>query len=240
MSIIMRAKTLTFRILRYKPGKIDPPLFQEFQVLVNEDMSVLDVLEKIRLEQDSSLMYRHSCHHSSCGTCACKINGKEKLTCVTKTFSLETETITLEPLDGFRREGDLVVDMTGFYGAIADDWTYIRKTEQVRSTALPEDVIAYTRLESCIECGSCVSACPAVQNESQFMGPAALAAIHNELLNFPEKEQVLLQLAGSEHGERWCERAIECSRVCPTQVSPAKHILDLRKALGKSENTPQN
>ncbi|GAK55783.1 succinate dehydrogenase and fumarate reductase iron-sulfur protein [Candidatus Vecturithrix granuli] len=235
----MKERTLRFCILRYKPGKIDPPRFQGFHLPVNEDMSVLDALEKIRLEQDSSLMYRHSCHHSSCGTCACKINGKEKLTCVTKVFALETETVTLEPLDGFRKEGDLVVNMTGFYDEIADDWTYIRKTEQVHSTALPEDVTAYTRLESCIECGSCVSACPAVHEESQFMGPAALATLHNELLKFPEKEQELLLLAGSKHGERWCERAIECSRVCPTQVSPAKHILDLRKALGKVEKIPQ-
>jgi succinate dehydrogenase / fumarate reductase iron-sulfur subunit len=234
----MKEKTVTFHILRYKPGKIDPPRFQEFHLSVNEDMSVLDALEKIRLEQDSSLMYRHSCHHSSCGTCACKINGKRKAHCVTKVFALEKETITLEPLDSFRKEGDLVVDMTGFYDDIADGWTYIRKTEQVHSTALPEGVTAYTRLESCIECGSCVSACPAAHDESQFMGPAALAAIHNELVKFPEKERELLQFAGGEHGERWCKRAIECSRVCPTQVAPAKQILDLRKALDNIENTP--
>lgn len=232
----MQEKTLTFRIFRYKPGKIDPPGFEDFQIAINEDMSVLDALEKIRLEQDSSLMYRHSCHHSSCGTCACKINGREKLTCVTNVLALEAETITLEPLDGFRKEGDLVVDMSGFYKYIDEDWTYLRESEQAQSTALPEDLSVYTRLENCIECGSCVSACPAVREGNAFMGPAALAAIHNEMLKFPEEEQELLQLAGGEHGERWCERAIECSRVCPTQVAPAKHILDLRKTLEKQKS----
>ena len=227
----MKEKTLAFRIFRYKPGKIDPPRFENFQILVNEEMSVLDALEKIRLEHDSSLMYRHSCHHSSCGTCACKINGKEQLACVTNVLALEAETITVEPLDGFRKEGDLVVDMTGFYEYIDEDWTYLQQSEQVQSTALPEDTPAYTRLETCIECGSCVSACPVVREGSPFMGPAALAAIHNELLKSPEKERELLQLAGGEHGERWCERAIECSRVCPTLVAPARHILDLRKTL---------
>jgi succinate dehydrogenase/fumarate reductase-like Fe-S protein len=65
------------------------------------------------------------------------------------------------------------------------------------------------------------------------MGPAAMAAINNELTKSPEKRNELLDLAGSDQGERWCERAIACSRVCPTRVAPAKHIADLRKALAK-------
>jgi succinate dehydrogenase / fumarate reductase iron-sulfur subunit len=228
------AKKLVFRIFRFKPGVIDPPRFQDFEVFVTEVMSVLDVLEKIRLEQDATLMYRHSCHHSSCGTCACKINGKEKLACVTKAVELQTDVITLEPIDGFRKESDLVVDMTGFYDHIAEDREYLRKSEQVQSTEMPEGMTAFTRFESCIECGSCVSACPVAHENSPFMGPAAMAAINNELAKFPEKREELLKLAGGGKGERWCERAIECSRVCPTKVAPAKHIIDLRKALGKS------
>jgi succinate dehydrogenase / fumarate reductase iron-sulfur subunit len=231
----METQMLTFRIFRFKPGLIDPPKFQNFELLVNEDMSVLDALEKIRLEQDGTLMYRHSCHHSACGTCACKINGKEKLSCVTKALNLQADIITLEPLDGFRREGDLVVNMAGFYDDIADDWNYLRHSERVQSTILPEEVSVFTRLETCIECGSCVSACPVVHNESPFMGPAALAAINNELLKSPEKQGMLLELAGNEQGERWCERAFKCSRVCPTKVAPAKHILDLRKMLEKNQ-----
>ena len=229
----MNSQTLTFHIFRFKPGLIEPPKFQNFEVVVNEDMSVLDALEKIRLEQDPGLMYRHSCHHSSCGTCACKMNGKERLTCVTKALSLQTDIITLEPLDGFRREGDLVVDMTGFYDHIADDWEYRRQSEYGQSTTLPEEVSTFTRLESCIECGSCVSACPAAHKDSPFIGPAALAALNTERTKFPEEREELLYTAGGEQGERWCERAIECSRVCPTNVAPARHIAELRKALGK-------
>ena len=79
----MLTKIITLRILRYKPGHIDPPRYQEFSLEADPDMSVLDALEAIRLKQDSSLMYRQSCHHSSCGTCACKINGRERLNCIT-------------------------------------------------------------------------------------------------------------------------------------------------------------
>lgn len=228
----MESHTRTFRIFRFKAGLPDPPRFQDFTISVDEDMSVLDALEKIRLEQDATLMYRHSCHHSACGTCACKINGKEQLTCITKVLKLQTDIITLEPLDGFRKEGDLVVDMTGFYAYISETWDYLRRSESPRPQELPDGISEFTRFENCIECGSCVSACPVTHSENAFMGPAALAAINNELVKSPEQRDELLTLAGSENGERWCERAIECSRVCPTGVAPAKHILDLRKALG--------
>ena len=97
----MKTKTVTFRILRYKPNRIDPPRFQNFSLKIEPDVSVLDALEKIRLEQDNTLMYRHSCHHSSCGTCACRINGEERLTCITKLADLEGDIITLTPLKGF-------------------------------------------------------------------------------------------------------------------------------------------
>ena len=229
----MIEQTLIFRISCFKPGVIDPPRFQDFPVRVNASMSILDALETIRLEQDATLMYRHSCHHSCCGTCACKINGVEKLTCITNVLKLQTEIITLEPLERFHRKGDLVVEMQDFYTDIAEDWAYIRESDGVQSQIMPEGIKRFTRLENCIECGSCVSACPVVQTDKPFMGPAAMAAIQNELLKSPEKRAELLTLAGGERGERWCERALDCIKVCPTEVYPARHIADLRRALGK-------
>ncbi len=228
-SIQFTAKTVTFRILRYKPNRIDPPRFQDFSLQVKPDMSVLDGLEKIRLEQDNTLMYRHSCHHSSCGTCACKINGKERLTCITKITDLQDDTITLTPLEGFKPIGDLVVDMSRFYKNYSEDWSYLRRSEKIKSTRRPAGIKHFTRFENCIECGACISACPVTHNSKAFLGPALLAAVNNELKKSPQKSADLLSLAGSKRGERMCERAVNCSRVCPTKVYPAKHIADLRR-----------
>jgi len=66
------------------------------------------------------------------------------------------------------------------------------------------------------------------------MGPAALAAIHNQMAKNPPDADELLQLAGSGRGERWCERALACSRVCPAGVNPARLIADLRREIKKS------
>jgi succinate dehydrogenase / fumarate reductase iron-sulfur subunit len=126
----MTIRNITFKIQRYKPRHIDPPQFQEFTLDVDPNTSILAGLEKIRLEQDKTLMYRRSCHHSSCGTCACKINGVERLTCITKIHELEGDTITLIPLEGFKPIGDLVVDMNRFYDDISEDWSYLKKLKK--------------------------------------------------------------------------------------------------------------
>jgi succinate dehydrogenase / fumarate reductase iron-sulfur subunit len=231
----MKEKKVTFKILRYKPAVIDPPEFQEFELSVNKTMSVLDCLEKIRLEQDLSLMYRHSCHHSSCGTCACKINGKEKLTCITKVSGPAGEIITLEPLDRFKQIGDLVCEMYDFYRDISPSWTYLKATDNLNSPDLPDGIQAI-QFENCIECGACVSACPVASKNRGFMGPAALSALHNEMKKSPQKKTDLMSLAGGKRGESCCERALACSRVCPTAVYPARHIADLRRMLIKTRD----
>ena len=225
----MPIEKVTFKILRYKPGHIDPPRFQEFTLDLDPDISVLDGLEKIRLERDNTLMYRRSCHHSSCGTCACKINGVERLTCITRIRELKGDTITLEPLQGFKPLGDLAVDMRSFYDDLSEDWTYLKKIENTKSTALPAGISQYTRFENCIECGACISACPVRHKNSSFIGPAVLAALNCELKKTGQEEKRLAAVAGSKRGENLCERALNCSRVCPTGVYPARHISDLRR-----------
>ena len=229
----MPLKKITLRILRYKPGRIDPPRYQEFSLEMDPENSVLDALEEIRLRQDASMMYRHSCHHSSCGTCACKINGREQLTCITKLKELTTGSVTLEPLDGFEVVGDLVVDISPFYHDISEDWSYLKASESATLGQLPEGISGFRRFEDCIECGACISACPVTPENKRFIGPAALAALSNEMKKSPHNSDTLVAIAGNEKGVRLCERAYQCSRVCPTGVHPAKHISDLRKLLAK-------
>ncbi|MEJ2164467.1 MAG: 2Fe-2S iron-sulfur cluster-binding protein [Desulfobacterales bacterium] len=233
----MTINKVTFKILRYKPNHIDPPRFQEFTIRISPESSVLDGLEQIRLEQDNTLMYRHSCHHSSCGTCACRINGEEKLTCITKIGELGLERITLTPLERFRPMGDLVVDISPLYEDLSVEWSYLRKSEEADSTRRPPGGSRFTRFENCIECGACLSACPVAEKNAAFLGPAVLAALNCELQKSPQKEDYLMSLAGGKRGQHLCERALNCSRVCPTGVYPARHIADLRRMVGKNKSS---
>jgi succinate dehydrogenase / fumarate reductase iron-sulfur subunit len=225
----MNTRTLTIRILRCKPEVIEPARFESFRVAVGEGATVLDALERIRREQDPGLMYRHSCHHSSCGSCACRVDGVERLACTARLLDLGGDTITLEPLRGFPVLGDLVVDVSGFYADIDPAWDCLRPVDPPIGNSAGEKGLQ--RLEDCIECGACVSACPVDKARPGFMGPAALAAVNAERLKHPEREPALLALAGSERGEARCERALRCSRVCPVGVYPARHIMELRKRI---------
>ena len=231
----LTAQTVIFRILRYKPNRFNPPRYQDFSVQVEPGMSVLDGLEKIRFEQDNTLMYRHSCHHSSCGTCACRINGKERLTCITKISDLEENTITLTPLEGFEPIGDLVVDMQRLYLNYSENWRYLRRIEDIDSTHRPTEEKRFTRFENCIECGACISACPVTRSIKAFLGPAVLAAVNNELKKSPQTSEDLLSMAGGKRCVRMCEKAVNCSRACPNKVYPARHIADLRRLLAKRD-----
>ena len=207
---------ITLRILRYKPGRIEPPRYQEFSLEMDPESSVLDALEEIRFTQDASLMYRHSCHHSSCGTCACKINGRERLTCITKIKELNANTITLAPLDGFKGVSDLVVDISPFYDDISEDWSYLKESESSRTDQGPAGIGVNMRFEDCIECGACVASCPVTDKNKGFIGPAALAFLEacqqDDPHHWKEKTRGVLSL------KRWYEKsAIE--RACQLAVS---------------------
>ena len=218
-------------------------------VQVGEDTTVLDVLEDLG-RRDRTLMFRRSCHHGSCGTCACRINGRERLACTTRVLELGTDVVTVEPLDKLRRIGDLVADPADFFREYPAEWRTLRLSEANPEAQPPQEVTAFVRLENCIECGACVSACPV----EDFLGPAVLAGLNRERLNRLQagvgsdtpgppgggdgeprergnRERSLLDMAAGQRGVWMCQRALECSRVCPTAVYPARHIQDLRSEL---------
>ena len=235
----MSQQKITFRVFRYRAGEPGSERYEESILPVDEATTVLDVLERLS-RKDRTLMFRHSCHHGSCGTCACRINGRERLACLTRVLELDSRVVTVEPLNKLGRIGDLVVDPTDFFREYPSDWQTLRRSEANPEATPPQELSTYMRLENCIECGACVSACPV----EDFLGPAVLAGLNRERLNRQDdqsaessdsnQEKALLQLAAGERGMWKCQRALECSRVCPTAVYPARHIQELRGELKKS------
>lgn len=195
-------------------------------------MTVLDGLEQIRLTLDATLMYRHCCHHASCGTCACTINGRPALACTTRIADLKTQTITLAPLANHPCLGDLAVDMTSFFREIDPQWETLRACAKTPEAPAAQGVDQLMRLENCIECGCCVAECPVTASSTSFMGPAVLAAVNNEIRNRPASRKKMEKIAADPRGAGMCQRHLACSRVCPSKVYPARHIADLQRAVG--------
>src|SRR5512147_2752245 len=103
-------RQLTVQILRTSRRAPVHRHWQEFKITLSEDAYVLDALEAA-WRQDPSLMFRHSCHHASCGSCGIRIQGREGLSCITPAFGVARRgVICLEPLRNFAVVADLVVD----------------------------------------------------------------------------------------------------------------------------------
>ena len=208
-------KQLTLQILRTSRGEPGQSYWQEFKITVSENAYVLDALEAA-WKQDSSLMFRHSCHHASCGSCGIRIQGRERLSCITSAFGVARRgVLRLEPLRNFPILADLVVDM----GLLAC------KLEEVKAHVV-KDVQSAKQFVNCIECGLCISACPVAATSRDYLGPAVLAAAQSNM----DLVEVRSQVEGP-NGVWRCHSAFECTEVCPAGVEPATAIMNLRKEL---------
>ncbi len=224
---------ITLILLRQK-GTEHPPYPQSFEMQVDPDEMVLDAVERVWAFHDRSLMFRHACHHSTCGACGMRVNGVEKLTCITTIRSVTHDggSLKVEPLRNFPVVSDLVVDMSRFY--IHMEQAKAVPVEAVNEANLPYEAdstqeAGMQRLVDCIECGCCISACPVALTTPTYLGPAVLAALQDNLSQRFSPE--LAAFADQADGVWRCHSAYECSAVCPSNVDPAWRIMDLRKRL---------
>jgi succinate dehydrogenase / fumarate reductase, iron-sulfur subunit len=239
---------ITLQIFRYKPGV--PPHYDTFTVQVEDTAHVIDAIDAVWARHDHTLTFRRACHHSSCGSCALRINGVEKLPCITRFSDVWDghSPLRLDPLRNFPIVSDLVVDVSGFFQRLSaanmsitrdaepllplsvDDLTNIVQPKQVE---LPDNLSRFNRFENCIECGICMSACPTMAVDDRFLGPAGLAAIYSacQQTGDPDRVTHLLALADGEHGVWRCHSAFECTEACPQAVDPAGKIMALRREI---------
>src|SRR3954463_5601233 len=74
----------TLRIRRYQPESGEGPYWEEFDVELEESLSVLDGILQAKDRDDGSLAVRCSCRAAICGSCGVKINGQSTLACKTQ------------------------------------------------------------------------------------------------------------------------------------------------------------
>src|SRR3954462_5522386 len=81
----------TLKIRRFDPESGQPPYWQEFDVDLEPERSVLDGILQAKGEQDGSIGIRDSSRAAICGSRRRRFNGKSSLACSTH-LSLATET----------------------------------------------------------------------------------------------------------------------------------------------------
>lgn len=231
-----------------RPGR-DRAGLQDIEVRVDAERdNVLDLIERAWAEGDQTLVFRHACHHASCGTCAVRVDGRERLPCITAVKDVWDghSPMTIEPLRNVALVADLAIDPTAVLAMIgAIRLPYIRTVETIvrAASGVADDLDVGTaeRFEDCLECLACVSACPVAAGDPEYLGPAVLAAA-DRVAEEPRGQDPrrVLDMVNTAHGVWQCRSVWACSAVCPSNVDPAARIMDLRRRLiGGEARAPQ-
>ena len=223
-------QTIELEVFRYHPESDSEPKFDLYKVPYHEDWVVLDALNWIKDEADGTLAYRWSCRMGVCGSCGMMVNGEPKLTCAAFLKDYYPRSIRIEPLAHFTVERDLVVDLEGFMAKLRQVKPYL-VNDQVDDTSggefkqSPAQLGRYKQFSMCINCMLCYAACPVMDMEPDFVGPAALALAHR--YNRDSRDQgrsQRLDIMLQQEALWECTFVGECSKVCPKNVDPAGAI----------------
>lgn len=230
---------MNLRVFRFNPEIDIEPHYDTFAVEVQPTDRILDCLNKIRWEQDSSLAYRMSCGHGICGSDGMTINGISALACqkLVKDYPQDKE-ILIEPLSVFTVVKDLVVDMEPFFERqkSVHPPAGIRLTEAEQDKEhgqTPEQRLAFDDDLKCIMCACCTSACPVNQKEDPtYVGPAAVIRAHRYIFDSRIKDTIQrLAIMDQPHGAWSCKGYFKCTQVCPKEIQVTKHIFELKRKI---------
>ncbi|MBI2339212.1 MAG: succinate dehydrogenase/fumarate reductase iron-sulfur subunit [Deltaproteobacteria bacterium] len=198
--------------------------FVEYRTEITPGMVVLDAIHQIQAESAGDLACRWNCKAGKCGSCSMEINGKPKLSCMTRMNIFGSdETITVQPLKTFPVIKDLVTDVS---------WNYRQKEKIVPFKPKPrdpdgnyrmmqEDVDRAQEFRKCIECFLCQDVCHVLRDQGgkdQFVGPRFMIFLAQLEMN-PLDTADRIPAIRKEFGSGLCNITRCCTEVCPEHIN---------------------
>lgn len=217
-------------------GEGDSGQFEQFEVPVLENQTILDVVSWIQQNLDPTLAYRFACRVGMCGSCAMMVNNKPRWTCRTHVKKvLQQNTVEIAPLRNLPVIKDLATDMTEFF----DKWV---QAEGVFTPTLTRDdpieaikpdnsarKLASAGIE-CINCAVCYAACDTVTRNNAYLGPAALnrawTLVNDQRDGAQSARLTAISGGGGCHN---CHSHQSCTEYCPNELNPTKAIAGLKR-----------
>ena len=176
-----------------------------------------------------------SCAHGVCGSDAMRINGVCALACQRLIKDYTEDLILIEPLPHFPVLKDLLVDFTGFFDKYREVWPYLMaqlphpERERLQS---PEERMAFDEAIRCILCGCCTAACPVVDDNQEFLGPAALLRAFRYLFDSRDAEDIKRMTMLDNNKAIWgCKTHGKCSEVCPKEIKVTQSLGRVKKRI---------
>ena len=231
------AHVKTFRIYRWDPGENANPTLDAFEIDLDHcGPMVLDVLNKIKNENDTTLTFRRSCREGICGSCAMNIDGVNTLACLKAIADIEGA-VRIYPLPHMPVVKDLVPDLTHVFA----QYQSIRPWLQTASPPSPdrerlqseEERAQLDGLWECILCFCCSTACPSYWwNSERYLGPAVLLQAYRWIADSrDEKTGERLDELEDPFRLYRCHTIMNCTRTCPKNLNPAKAIAEIKKLM---------
>lgn len=232
------------RIRRYNPEKDQKPYWGEYTLKdVEATDTILELLHRVKWEQDGTLTLRRSCAHGVCGSDAMRINGVNRLACKTLMQILNTNRpIQVEPILGLKIVKDLIVDFEPFFDHYRSVMPYF-----VPATSVPqngrerlqtqEDREKFDDTTKCILCACCTTSCPSFWASGQYVGPAAIVTAHRFIFDSRDgAANERLNIMAEPDGVWRCRTVFNCTPACPREIEVTRAIGEVKLAIQRGVN----
>ena len=147
--------------------------------------------------------------------------------------------LTIEPLSIKRAVKDMIIDKGDFWDKHEAIHPYlvsdVEEHPEHEHLVTPEEAEELNEADLCIQCGACHYACPVVEVNEDFFGPAAFAKAYRFEADVRDDAHTkrLLDLHKEGQGLWDCVKCFECAEVCPKDVNPIDKITKLHQMLFK-------
>lgn len=222
----------TLKILRGQPKQ---QYWEEFELELVPFANVISSLMEIQRnpinkkgEKVTPVVWESGCLEEVCGSCSMLVNGKPRQACsaliepLIKTTG--SSTITLAPFTKFPLIRDLMIDRTVMFENLKKVHAWVEVDGSFDRGPGPrirpqQQEVMYV-LSTCMTCGCCSEACPQINDNSKFIGPAAISQARlfnaHPVGKFQKEER--LRALMEEGGISDCGNAQNCRRVCPKNI----------------------
>lgn len=227
------AKTYILRIFRGHPGH---QYWEEFELKRHTHANIISSLMEIqRLPINlqgvrvAPVVWESGCLEEVCGSCSMLINSYPRQACTALIENIirdsGTPIIKIAPLTKFPLIRDLCVDRSIMFEALkrVHAWLDVDGTKSQNHPGpkiSPEKQKMMYPLSTCMTCGCCSEACPQVNQQSPFIGPAPISQVRLFNINPVGHTQRASRLRPlmEEGGIGDCGNAQNCVKVCPKKI----------------------
>lgn len=233
-----KLKTFILKIYRGVPGN---QYWEEFELALSPYLNITSALMQVQKnpincknEKVTPVAWEQGCLEEVCGSCSMLINGRPRQGCTALIHLLlgasGSNTVTIAPMSKFPLIKDLVVDRERMFTDLKRVRAWVEADDALDRGAgpkiSPKVQEAMYLLSTCMTCGCCTEACPQVNANSKFMGPAPISQVRlfnahpvGKLME-GERLRVLMQ----EGGVSDCGNAQNCAAVCPKKIPLTESI----------------